>query len=139
MCRVGYKHTLKTRQKMSKAHKGFHHTSESRKKMADSRRGIYVGDRNGRWKGGLIDNGLGYLLRYAPHHPYANNRGYVQEHRLVMEKHIGRFLLPTERVHHINGDKKDNRIENLQLFSGDYEHRMYHVKTGGKNGRIEKR
>lgn len=72
------------------------------------------------WKGGRITSKRdGYILVYAPNHPFAKSGGggnkgrYILEHRLVMEKILGRYLTPDEDVNHINGNKSDNRPENL--------------------------
>lgn len=65
---------------------------------------------------GRYSNNQGYVQRSVPNHPRANANGCVAEHRLVMEKHIGRYLEQHENVHHKNGVRDDNRIENLELW-----------------------
>jgi transposase len=79
---------------------------------------------NPRWKGGRRRAGTNkaYIYVYSVGHPFAVKEGYVMEHRLVMEKHLGRYLKPTEVVHHLNGIKDDNRIENLELVKNRGEH-----------------
>lgn len=53
---------------------------------------------------------------------------YVLEHRLVMERMLGRYLKSLEVVHHINGDPSDNRDENLSIFANQSGHRVLHLK-----------
>jgi endogenous inhibitor of DNA gyrase (YacG/DUF329 family) len=65
-------------------------------------------------------NQHGYLWIYEPTHP-KSFRGYVAEHRWLIEQKIGRLLERREHVHHKNGDKQDNRMDNLQLL-GINEH-----------------
>lgn len=71
------------------------------------------------WKGGRNETKDGYIEVYSPSHPNRYRRKYMLEHRLVMEKHIGRYLCSWETVHHKNGIKDDNRIENLKLLPGN--------------------
>lgn len=79
------------------------------------------------WNGGKTVNSQGYILIYSPDHPYKDKRNYVRKHRLVMEEHLGRYLKPDENVHHKNGDKQDNRLENLELLTKN-EHDELHGK-----------
>jgi hypothetical protein len=80
------------------------------------------GEQNGSWKGGRIVDKHGYILLKYPEHPDANIHGYIREHRLVMEEHLGRHLEEHEVIHHKNGNTSDNRIENLELFNSNGEH-----------------
>lgn len=79
------------------------------------------------WKGGRIVK-HGYIMIKSPYHPYKNARGYVFEHRLVMEAHLGRYLDSNEEVDHKDKNRKNNNIENLQLFETKGQHTAYHNK-----------
>jgi len=62
-------------------------------------------------------NQNGYIEVYEPEHPNATLGGRILEHRKIMSDHLGRALLKVETVHHINGNRADNRLENLELWS----------------------
>jgi len=63
----------------------------------------------------IVDD-KGYILVYARHHENATRGSRVAKHRLVMSEYLGRPLRKNENVHHINGDRQDNRLENLELW-----------------------
>jgi len=67
-----------------------------------------------------------YFYRYKPDHPNAIKSGYVAEHRLIMEKKIGRYLKKTELVHHIDHDPINNDIDNLTLLKNRGAHNRIH-------------
>lgn len=93
------------------------------------------GELSSGWKGGRYTTKRdGYVYIYAPENINAikggkGGGGYVLEHRLVMEKKLGRFLLKGEDVHHINGNKQDNRIKNLMLVT----HNKHYKEHGCPN------
>ena len=95
----------------------------------------FVHGHNGRgalhydYKGGKYINDQGYVMVLRPDHPRAASNGYVREHILVMEAFLGRPLKLPEVIHHINHNRQDNRIENLQLF----ESTSIHMATAHKH------
>ncbi len=96
------------------------------------------GKLHGMWKGGSKISSDGYVYISKPEHPNSSTDYYIFEHRLVMENHLGRYLKPEERVHHINKDRADNRIENLELFKniGYHSHHHRELKRIGTDNKI---
>ncbi len=70
-----------------------------------------TGTANPNWRGGKYYNKKGYIMRLV------SDRKYVFEHVLVMEELLGRKLHQRENVHHLNGVKDDNRLDNLELWT----------------------
>jgi len=69
----------------------------------------------------------GYIYIKTEGHPHAS-KGYVPEHRLVVERMVERFLRPEEIVHHLDQDKANNEVNNLMLFKNAKEHAKFHNK-----------
>lgn len=101
------------------------------------------GDKSSNWNGGKTTNRKGYVLILCPGHHRADAKGYVMEHIVVWENATG---IPVPRdccIHHLNGKKNDNRIENLCLmkFSAHtiYHHLGTHMSDESKNKQREAR
>jgi HNH endonuclease len=87
-----------------------------------------VGSSNPAFTGGRYVGPNGYAYRLAGSHPNADCRGYILEHRLVMESVVGRLLTAREVVHHVNRIKTDNRPENLLLLPSQAAHARLHQR-----------
>ena len=119
----------------------FNKTSENPSKNKSVRKLLSsqkMGSKNPKWAGGKkktyshigSDRTNPYIKIKLRTHPLADSEGYVMEHRLVVEKYIGRYLTIDEVIHHINGSKSDNRIENLKLLTAS-EHNSFHAIEKG--------
>ena len=89
---------------------------------------------NWNWKGGVFTDSQGYVKVWLAEdnsfYPMVDPSGYIAEHRLVMAKYLGRCLISQEIVHHNNGDRADNRLENLNLttrkiHAGEHGRRIF--------------
>lgn len=95
-------------------------------------RGAQRGQKNPQFRHGRIIQSDGYALVLADH-PNARKSGYVLEHRLAMEKRLGRYLKPEEVVDHIDGLVLHNAPENLQLFQNNGEHLRHTISGTTRN------
>lgn len=90
-------------------------------RCARARNAAKRGSCSSNWKGGrTVDKRTGYVFIWKPGHPNAGmgkSKQYVAEHRLVMSEHLSRPLLTCENIHHKNGNRADNRLENLELWN----------------------
>jgi hypothetical protein len=76
-----------------------------------------TGEKGGNNKGGRYMDKWGYVQMWKPEHPNCKSAGYIHEHRYLMSEKLGRPLRAGENIHHINGIRHDNRIENLELWT----------------------
>lgn len=99
------------------------YTNKILKKNGEKTR--FIKGKSHEWHKHKSINWAGYVEVYKPSHPNATKRGYVKEHRLIMEQKLGRYLNKFEDVHHLDGDKQNNQIDNLELI-GHREHTKMH-------------
>lgn len=129
--------TPKHRKKLSEANKGKHPNlgkigrhikpGEHFSPATEFKKGQTAGSKNHRWNGGKTYDGYGYEKILKPNHPMADSKGYAYTHRYLMSKKLNRIIKKNEIVHHINGDKLDNKIENLELLTRK-QHKSIHMK-----------
>lgn len=112
---------IRTRKESLKLIKRFPLSEEHKKKISKK----MLGKNHPSWNGGKRKTKAGYIQVYHPNHPNRINN-VVFEHRLVIEKYLGRYLTSNEVVHHINDIKNDNRLENLMLLKCKADHQILH-------------
>lgn len=121
----GMKHSKAVCEIISRTHKGKTMPLETRAKISNARKGSYI--KPSEFGGHRKQRTDGYICVYVPHHQKATKDGYVMEHILIAENHIGRHLNENEVVHHKNKIRNDNRVENLMVLTKT-EHAKLHNK-----------
>lgn len=117
---------------------GKRHSDSAREAMSQKAQGRYIGPRSSQWKGGRFLDSAGYVLvmistlpastQALAHEMSKKNGKYILEHRAVAAATLGRPLTRDEIVHHVNGDKADNRPENLMVVPRA-DHSVSHRET----------
>ena len=87
-----------------------------------------IGDKNVSWKGGRKISSRGYVLILDREHPLVEENGYILEHRMIAAEKWGIEAVRGMVVHHKDGNKQNNAIENLELMSNG-DHGRHHDKT----------
>lgn len=116
--------------KIGKSRKGTKLSDKTKAKLSESHRISGIGHKKVRTDG--------YIAIYFPDHPKSSKEGYIMEHVLVMEALIGRHLTDEECVHHIDGDRANNKKENLKLTTKS-EHMSYHSSERYRKNREKRR
>lgn len=101
-----------------------------------NRSNAHKGENCNFWKGGKSTTSKGYKLVKMPGHHRANSRGYVPEHILIFEEETGVQVPKNCCIHHLNGVKDDNRIENLCMMTHS-AHTVFH-HSGTKRKKVTK-
>jgi len=134
---AGHHPDKKTREKMRLAHLGKTHSLATRKKMGLSRTGKkcpwiaekFSGPGNVNWKGGRYVASNGYVRVLSKSHPRADASGYVSAHILVAEAALGKHLPRGSAIHHVNGNKRNNRPRNLVICESNSYHQLLHSRA----------
>lgn len=126
----GFKQSEEFCKNLSARRTGKKMSDETKSKLSESKKCHYNG-LNG--YGHTKSHNRGYAVCYVPDHPNSHSDGYAMLHTVLMEIHIGRYLTDNEVVHHLDGNRNNNDINNLALMTRK-EHQSMHMKIRRSEG-----